>query len=638
MDEVPAEAKTSITSKENGFRITTWNVNGIRNPFGYQPWRTTRTFPAMFEILGADIVIMQELKIQRKDLKDDMVLLDGWDCFFSLPKHKKGYSGVGIYTRQSTCAPIKAEEGLLGVLFPPGSSTRYCDLPEDQAIGGYPTPLQLIDIDVDPAELDAEGRCVVLEFPAFVLFGVYSPANSNGMRDDFRFGFVKALDARIRNLQASGKRVVLTGDLNISRDDRDSANVKDDLRKMNITRDEYLLAPNRRIFNQLIDGGEVIGERDEGREDSVLVDLCREFFPDRTGMYTHWEQKINARPGNYGSRIDYVLASKSMKDWFSEANIQEGLMGSDHCPVYATIKPIVTLDGIGVTAKEILNPMETSQAELDGQVIAPRPLLPLSGKLLPEFDKRRSIKDMFMRPNASKSFGSTLQTPFSAESAAARRMSSSLSPNKKDDGGSSSGPPANQKAKLSKPMNSPPAKRQKTSHKDTKVASSSQKTLKSFFQSKQPPPEPKVVPTKTESPSKENEPSTPTMSPINSSAKSPAVALEAHSILASSQRSELSFKPPLKSVAGDSAVAEEDNFIDPFTTRTEWTKLFSKRDDPRCEGHDLPCITLQTKVKGPNRGRWFWICPRPVGPSGIKESGTEWRCGTFIWASDAKGG
>lgn len=71
-------------------RITTWNVNGIRNPFGYQPWREQRTFSAMFDILEADIVVMQELKIQRKDLTDDMVLVPGWDCYFSLPKHKKG--------------------------------------------------------------------------------------------------------------------------------------------------------------------------------------------------------------------------------------------------------------------------------------------------------------------------------------------------------------------------------------------------------------------------------------------------------------------------------------------------------------------------------------------------------------------
>lgn len=72
-------------------RITTWNVNGIRNPFGHPPWRETRTFEAMFDILDADIVVMQELKIQRKDLKDDMVLVKGWDCYFTIPKAKKGF-------------------------------------------------------------------------------------------------------------------------------------------------------------------------------------------------------------------------------------------------------------------------------------------------------------------------------------------------------------------------------------------------------------------------------------------------------------------------------------------------------------------------------------------------------------------
>ena len=44
----------------------------------------------MFEILEADIVVFQETKIQRKDLRDDMVLVPGWDCYWSLPRHKKG--------------------------------------------------------------------------------------------------------------------------------------------------------------------------------------------------------------------------------------------------------------------------------------------------------------------------------------------------------------------------------------------------------------------------------------------------------------------------------------------------------------------------------------------------------------------
>jgi hypothetical protein len=89
-DDVLVASSPSLLQPRIMVRITTWNVNGIRNPFGYKPWSEKRTFNAMFDILETDIVIMQELKIQRKDLSDDMVLVPGWDCFFSLPKHKKG--------------------------------------------------------------------------------------------------------------------------------------------------------------------------------------------------------------------------------------------------------------------------------------------------------------------------------------------------------------------------------------------------------------------------------------------------------------------------------------------------------------------------------------------------------------------
>jgi AP endonuclease 2 len=239
-----------------------------------------------------------------------------------------GYSGVGIYTRQSTCAPIRAEEGLLGVLSPPGSSVAYRDLPDDQSIGGYPSMLQIAELDVDPVALDAEGRCVALEFPAFVLFGLYCPANSNGLRDDYREAFLNALDMRVRNLVKMGKRVIVTGDLNVSRDLIDTARAEDCIRKGEMTLEEYISTPGRRLFNHLLEDGKVVGDRDEGREDSVLWDICRGFHPGRKGMYTHWEQKINARPGNYGSRIDYILCSLDMKSWFSDANIQEGLMVS----------------------------------------------------------------------------------------------------------------------------------------------------------------------------------------------------------------------------------------------------------------------------------------------------------------------
>lgn len=233
-----------------------------------------------------------------------------------------------IYTRNVTCAPIRAEEGLTGVLCKPNTSISYRDLPSDQQIGGYPTIEQLSEFELDAATLDSEGRCVILEFPAFVIIGVYCPANRDETRHCFRLNFIDALDYRIRNLVSMGKRVFVTGDLNISRGEIDSAHAAEAIRKGQSTEDDFVSAPARRIFNQLLSDGKVIGERDDGRERPVLHDICRSCHNDRRGMYTCWEQRINARPGNYGARIDYVLCSLDMQDWFSESNIQEGLLVS----------------------------------------------------------------------------------------------------------------------------------------------------------------------------------------------------------------------------------------------------------------------------------------------------------------------
>ena len=199
-------------------------------------------------------------------------------------------------------------------------------MPMDEHIGGYLSPSQLTDVNIDPTFLDSEGRCVILEFPAFVLFGLYSPANSSGTRDDFRYAFLLALDMRVRNLIREGKRVIVCGDLNVSREEIDTANAEQSLRKEGLTHEDYISTPNRRIFNQLLEGGDVSGERDPGREQPVLWDVCRGFHPTRAGMFTHWEQKTNARPGNFGSRIDFILSSLSMSKWFAASDIQEGLM------------------------------------------------------------------------------------------------------------------------------------------------------------------------------------------------------------------------------------------------------------------------------------------------------------------------
>jgi AP endonuclease-2 len=637
----------AVIVPHHSLRLTlclTRNVNGIRNPFSYPPWNTSRSFPAMFDILESDIVVMQELKIQRKDLRDDMVMLDGWDCYFSLPKHKKGYSGVGIYTRNATCAPIRAEEGLLGVL-PSPSGTPYRDLPEAQSIGGYPSEFQVAELGVDPALLDAEGRCLVLEFPAFVLFGVYSPANSNGLRDDFRYGFVCALDCRIRNLTRQGKRVVLVGDLNVSRHELDTASSADDIRRNGITHEDYISTPNRRIFNQLLVGGEVVGERDEGREQGVLWDTTRGFHPDRAGMYTHWEQKINARPGNFGSRIDFVLVASSMQSWIKDANIQEGLLGSDHCPVFADFHDVVEIDGKEINLLDIMSP---AGFFVDGQRQSEWKLQDIpafSGKRLQEFDKRRSIKSMFAAPKAKPVTTPSQQSPNDSKPSLEKNLedrspplhsSSSTAPLN----GSTSIPDKKRKASVSsKPV---PAKKPKsgTAAASTASAAKGQQSLRGFFQPKAAPPS-KVesdITLKVENGTEAKDTETigdSTTLLSNEDPSDPSATRNPSTPPSKSRES----ATPASAVSFTSPTASLSNFEARSATSASWSALLNSRPTaPKCEDHTEPCKTMQTKKKGSNQGRSFFMCARPLGPSGQKEKGTEWRCGTFIWCSDWQNG
>ncbi|KAH7386153.1 DNA lyase-like protein [Cadophora sp. MPI-SDFR-AT-0126] len=642
---------------KRGLRITTWNVNGIRNPFGYQPWRQERTFAAMFDILEADIVVMQETKIQRKDLQDDMVLVPGWDVFFSLPKHKKGYSGVAIYTRNAVCAPIRAEEGITGVLTSPNSSTSFSNLPEDQQIGGYPTSNQLSDCAVDAATLDSEGRCVVIEFPAFVLIGTYCPANRDESRDEFRIGFLNALDARVRNLVAAGKRVFLTGDLNIIREEMDTAKIDEQLRKQGLTIEEYFSAPARRMFNQLLVGGKIYGERDEGREDPVMWDLCRSFHPTRTGMFTCWEQKINARPGNFGSRIDYVLCSQDWRDWFCESDIQEGLMGSDHCPVYCILKEKVDVGGVEVYLRDIMS-SGFFRNGVRQREWSTKDLLPLSAKLIPEFDRRRSIRDMFTKkPSPPKAMSpmsiveedgrgirsfqqgglawvneeaaETLENKQSFEHVEQdTQLSNSSSTRGTKDFTSSSGPsPAKPAKRPNEALSSiRPLKRGKSgaSSRFTAQADRGQSSLKGFFK-------PKVLLSNNQLPPKSDaEPDTPGFADHEALSVSPTPS-HPHT-----ETQQISQKLETESPGKAFNLADQKSVIDPIVSKESWSKLLGKRVVPRCD-HNEPCISLVTKKPGPNCGRSFYMCPRPIGPSGQKEKNSQWRCGTFIWSSDWTG-
>lgn len=516
--------------------------------------------------------------------------------------------------------------------------------------------MQLAECPLDVATLDSEGRCVVLEFPAFVLIGVYCPANRDETRDDFRIGFINALDARVRNLVAAGKRVFLTGDLNIIREEMDTANAEEQLKKHGMTRQQYVSTPARRMLNQLLLGGKVFGERDEGREKPVMVDICRSFHPDRPGMFTCWEQKINARPGNFGSRIDYVMCSQDWTGWFCESNIQEGLVGSDHCPVYAVLKQKVDIGGEEVDIRDVMS-TGMFKGGFRQREWSTKDLLHLSAKLIPEFDRRRNIRDMFAKKPSLKTGQSSFSTKSTAEGQTGTQTGSAVDSEKispltvdsqvpsasratsfTSESQSTTMPsPAKPSVKRASDSSSAAARphkkgkfgaTSKTTASAKDQAGKGQSSLMGFFKPKVSQSNGTLDGQSTSTSAADGESDTASMS----ASDPPTPALPVSEFTTPPVVSDQEYTSPSKTFN----LASQKSVIDPVASKESWSKILGKRTVPRCE-HNEPCISLITKKLGENQGRSFYMCPRPIGPSGQKEKNSQWRCGTFIWSSDWTG-
>jgi AP endonuclease 2 len=177
---------------------------------------------------------------------------------------------------------LKAEEGLTGRLKSP-SGVEYQDLPDNEKIGGYPTSLPL----KEALDLDTEGRAVVLELEPFIFISVYCPAVATAEREIYRLSFLGLLEERIKNLLALGKNVVVAGDLNICREPIDTADPHGAARRTESGKFEDTFS--RQWLKTLL------------RPNGPFIDTGRHFNPGRTGMYTCWETRIQAREGNYGA-------------------------------------------------------------------------------------------------------------------------------------------------------------------------------------------------------------------------------------------------------------------------------------------------------------------------------------------------
>ena len=152
----------------SSWKLLSWNVNGVRAVAkkGFIDWIQEEV---------PDILCIQETKSQESQLDAKITDVDGYTSYWS-EAEKKGYSGVGVYTRHE---PISVHKGF--------GEDRF----------------------------DSEGRTLVLEYPDFTLFNVYFPnGKQNATRLKYKMDFYAAILAHWESLRAEGKKLVICGDVN----------------------------------------------------------------------------------------------------------------------------------------------------------------------------------------------------------------------------------------------------------------------------------------------------------------------------------------------------------------------------------------------------------------------------------------
>jgi len=245
-------------------KILSWNVNGLRAIYkkGFWEW---------FEKIKADIICLQETKIQDEQLSFDLVKLKNYSSFFNSAS-KKGYSGVGVFSKKRPLS-VKRKLGL--------------------------------------KRFDNEGRFLELQYPEFTLINLYLP---HGGRQKENLAYkLKVYQFLFKYLQKMNKqKLILIGDFNIAHQEIDLARPKQNKNNIMFTPKE------REQIDRLIDLG--------------FTDSFRKFYKEG-GHYTWWPYLANARQRNLGWRIDYAFVSKRLTPNLKKSFILSQVKGSDHCPI-----------------------------------------------------------------------------------------------------------------------------------------------------------------------------------------------------------------------------------------------------------------------------------------------------------------
>ena len=278
--------------------ILTWNVVSMRNLVDKAnlapPGQPPLSFLDWLERTAPDIICFQETKLQENQVPDALKTLHGYHIAWNFAD-KKGYSGVATFSRER---PLRIEHGI--------GSERF----------------------------DKEGRVLMTEFPAFMLFNVYFPkayshrevenarregaANAEIMaaRLPFKLDFYDAIIDHIDRYKAKGKNIVLCGDFNTAHREIDLARPKEN-------KDTSGFLPEERAkIDKLVSHG--------------YIDTFRWLNPDAR-EYTWWSYRFKAREKDIGWRLDYFFISESLLPALSRAFILKDVYGSDHCPAGITL-------------------------------------------------------------------------------------------------------------------------------------------------------------------------------------------------------------------------------------------------------------------------------------------------------------
>lgn len=257
-------------------RIATWNVNSVRA-------RLPRVLDWL-ETAAPDVVCLQELKCQDGQFPAEPIEALGYQCAIY---GQKTYNGVAILSKRGMEDVQRGFEG-------------------------------------DPAPDHA--RVITAQVEDLLVVNLYV-VNGKEVGDEkyaLKLAWLDALIADLRNRYGSaiesGERVMVTGDFNITFDDRDIYDPE-------AWRDKILCSQAERDrLQQLCDLG--------------LEDALRKHH-DEEGIYTWWDFRTRGFQRGNGLRIDHFLLSNAALGACSAVEVDTEERGqekpSDHAPVIATI-------------------------------------------------------------------------------------------------------------------------------------------------------------------------------------------------------------------------------------------------------------------------------------------------------------